>query len=109
WGSHSFVGLAGRIDFVADDRPARNGYTRVRVDNVAIADGEGLESDDYDIDGDDLRCDGIDFLDRIFAFLPGLLADQVNGVLSDTLDEQLCTRRGIYGCPTGTYAVPDDS
>ena len=39
------------------------------------------------------------------------LQDQVGGIIQDTIDEQLCTTQGEFGCPTGTVAdgpSPDD-
>ncbi len=103
-GSRPYAGLVADIDFVAETQPARAGYTKLVVQNADLADGEGIEDDDIDVGG----CTGYAWLLNL---LKGMLVDELQGQISDllqgALDEQMCTKRGEYGCPTGTFARPD--
>ncbi len=104
-GSRDFVGLIANIDLVADDRPARLGYTRVVISDAALASGEGIENDDIEASG----CFFDWLLNLLRGTLVGQLQDQISGLLDSALAEQLCTTHGMYGCPDGTFSVPDSS
>ena len=106
-GSRPYVGLSARLALVTETELARAGYTKIEVQEVGLADGEGLQNDDFDISGGFLgSCNIIDLFKGTIA---EMLEDEVGGLLQDTVDEQLCTTRGEYGCPTGTFAVPDEN
>ena len=108
-GSRSYVGALALIDFVAEMQPARNGYTKIVVrpgnGDSYFVDGEGIEDDDFDLDGGVLCSIGN------LGFVKGFILDQINSQFGDqiqsTIDDQLCTTRGEFGCPTGTFARPD--
>ncbi|HJL18294.1 MAG TPA: MYXO-CTERM sorting domain-containing protein [Sandaracinaceae bacterium LLY-WYZ-13_1] len=103
-GDRPHVGLIATIDFVEDTRAARQGYTRIEVSEADLADGEDIENDDIDIGG----C-GYAFLINLFkGTLVRELQDQVSGLIQGVVSEQLCTTRGEFGCPTGTFSVPDE-
>ena len=105
-GSRSYIGIAAQIDLVAETELARAGYTKAEIVSVGIADGEGLQNSDYRISGGFLGSCAIAGLFE--STITDLISDQVGGILQETLDEQLCTTRGDFGCPTGTFAVPNE-
>lgn len=107
-GRRSFVGLVADLVLEQTTQLARGGYTKVRVANAGIAPGEGIETEDYEITGN-ILCRGAAFLDDLFDFIPNQINNQIGSLLQGALDEQLCTRRGEFGCPTGTHAVPDEN
>ncbi len=109
-GSRRFIGVDADIRFVAIDesRPARGGYTEVVIENIALAEGQGIEDDDIEISGGFLGSCGALNLGFIKNFIIGMVEDQLDGVIDDALGDQLCTTRGDFGCPTGTHAVPDE-
>jgi hypothetical protein len=96
-GSRRYVGITANIDFVTETRAARAGYTRIVVRDARLAMGEDIENDDLQLSG------GVSFL---FNFFKGFIIDQVQGqiggVLNDAIADQLCTRAGTAGCPTGS-------
>jgi len=102
-GSRPYVGLVADLDFVAETRAARAGYTKLVVSSIALAPGEDLQNDDID-----LPCSGIAgaiiglIIDLLKGTVIGMLQDQISGALDGAFDDQLCTTRGEYGCPTGT-------
>ena len=108
-GSRPYVGLLADIDFVAEVQPARNGYTKVVVSpgngDSYFAEGEGIEDDDFDLSGGFLCSIGN------LGFVRGFITDEINNQFGDqiqgAIDDQLCTTRGEFGCPTGTFARPD--
>ncbi|MCS6798905.1 MAG: hypothetical protein NZ898_10295 [Myxococcota bacterium] len=103
-GSRPFVGLAANVRFVAETQPARAGYTKLVVEDANLVMGESIEDADINISG----C-WVDWLLNLFrGTIIDQLEGQVSGMLRDELGEQLCTRRGEHGCPTGTFAVPDE-
>lgn len=104
-GSRDFVALEGDIVFAEETEPARAGYTRIDVQNLALADGQGLEDDDVSISGSGIAGNIIAFFINLFkGSIVNLLVDQVSGLLDGVLGDQLCTTQGEYGCPTGTFA-----
>ncbi len=110
-GSRPDIGIIADIGLEEEDEVARRGYTKVVVRSVGLEPGRGFESGN----GTDITLDGdggligfvVDLLPGIILnALVGTLEDQVGSLLQDTIDEQLCTTQGEYGCPTGTFAVP---
>lgn len=117
-GSNPFIGAIASLRLAGTTQAARAGYTRVVIESVDLAPGEGIENDDLDIDP--APCSGIGCLDPgafcgiadlgfVKDFLIDQITDQISGILSETLDEQLCQTRGEFGCPTGTFSVPDEN
>lgn len=111
-GSRSYVTLQADIDFVADTHPARSGYTRILVSNAGLAPGRDIETDE------DIRitdCGGFlggllaDIANSLRSTLLSSFVDQIPGLIQTQLDSALCTKRGDYGCPTGTFARPSDT
>lgn len=111
-GDRRYVTIQADIDFIADTHPARNGYTRIVVTNAGLSPGAGIESDE------DIRitdCGG--FLGGIIADLANSLRNtllssitgQIPELIQGQLDSALCTKRGEYGCPTGTFARPNEA
>ncbi len=107
-GSRDDVGIVANLAFQEETRAARAGYTKVVVESVGLEPGREIEEADIMLDGDG------GLIGFIVDVLPGLvtgllldsLQDQVGTVLQEQLDQQLCTKTGEYGCPTGT--VSDD-
>jgi hypothetical protein len=105
-GSRPYVGLVADIDFEAETEAARFRYTKIVVSSADLAPGEDIEDDDVSIGG----CTGYAWLLNLFkAQLISALQDQVSTLVREQADEALCTTRGEFGCPTGTFAVPDES
>jgi MYXO-CTERM domain-containing protein len=110
-GDRVFVGIAANIDFNEEGRPARIGYTRIDVGDADLAPGEDIEDADIEFGA----CDGASgaLINLVSGLLTGTLVDQLQGQVSSLLNsaiaDQLCQTRGDYGCPTGTFAVPDES
>lgn len=98
-GSRDYVGLQFRIQFVNETRPARAGYTRIVVSEADLAEGEGVEDADINARG----CFYSWLINLLKGTLIGQLEDQVSGLLQDQVASQLCTQRGEFGCPTGTF------
>ncbi len=109
-GGRQFVGVNADIRLVGVDasRPARGGYTQVVVESIALADGEGIEDDDIDISGGFAGSCGLLNLGFIKNFIIGQVEDQISGLADGAIGDNLCTTRGEFGCPTGTFAVPDE-
>ncbi|HJK89834.1 MAG TPA: MYXO-CTERM sorting domain-containing protein [Polyangiaceae bacterium LLY-WYZ-15_(1-7)] len=107
-GDRRDVGLELDILFEQETEAARAGYTKVTVTRAGLEDGRNLEDADIDLDGDggliDILVDVLGGLLR--GIIVGALEDQVSGIVQDTIEDQLCTRTGETGCPTGT--VSDD-
>ncbi|MBX3250469.1 MAG: hypothetical protein KF901_25055 [Myxococcales bacterium] len=102
-GSRDYVGLIANLALVEETEAARRGYTKIVVEDVGLAPGEDLENPDVTIGG----CSGYAWLLNLFkGTLINQLQNQIGDLLDSALDEQLCTRQGEYGCPTGTHAVP---
>ena len=105
-GERPYVGVAAALALEEIDRPAREGLTRLAVQSVGLAEGEGIETDDFSItyrnwwDGGPIACGIADLLRDTIA---GTISGAVEGLLTGALDENLCTRRGELGCPTGTF------
>jgi len=107
-GDRVYVGFVADIVLANITQPAREGYTQVLLENVQLADGEDIENDDIEISGGPLGlCAALD-LGFIKGFIIGMVEDEISGMMDGVLADQLCTTRGEYGCPTGTFAVPDE-
>lgn len=104
-GSRPYVGLVADLDFVAEMRAARINYTKIQVSSADLAPGEDIEDDDLSIGG----CPGYAWA---LNFARGMIVDELQNQVSDLVrgeaEQALCTKRGEFGCPTGTYAVPDE-
>lgn len=123
-GSRTYIGLRAEIRFASITEPARAGYTEVTFEDasgastVVLATGEEIETADIDVSNE--SCSGLGCLDprRLLCtaadldFVKNLLidqvADQISGI-AEGLSDSFCTSRGEYGCPTGTFAVPDEN
>ena len=105
-GSRPYVGLVADLDFLAETQPARFRYTEIVVSAADLAPGEDIETDDVEIGGG-FACDFLDAVGR--NLLIDQLQEQVSGLIREEAEAALCTTRGEFGCPTGTYAVPDES
>ena len=109
-GDRDYVGLVFDVDFTAETRAARAGYTRVDISSATLAPGEDIQDADIEFS----RCSGISgaILGFVINLLKGTLVDQLQGQISGLLDsalgDALCTTRGEYGCPTGTFARPNE-
>ena len=103
-GSRDYIGLTINIDLVAETRAARAGYTRINIADAVLTPGEDIENDDITLMG------GASWLLNL---AKGLVVDQLEGQISGLLDtaigDQLCTTRGEFGCPTGTFARPNEN
>jgi hypothetical protein len=97
-GSRPYVALVFDVDLVTETRPARMGYTKIVVSRARIVEGE-------DIENDDVRASGCFYAWLINLFRGTLINElqrQVDRQIQSAAAEQLCQRRGAYGCPTGT-------
>ncbi len=103
-GAEATIRLVG----IAEDDPvraARAGYTRLEVTDVQLADGEGIEEEDIELTG---ICSLLELnLIEENLIIPQI-ESQLSGLSDGLLGDQLCTTRGEFGCPTGTFAVPDE-
>jgi hypothetical protein len=111
-GDRRFVTMQADIDFVADTHPARSGYTHIVVTGAGLAPGRDLETnDDIRITdcGGDLGGFYETILNSLRSTLIGAFTDQIPGLIQSQLDSALCTKRGEYGCPTGTFARPNEN
>lgn len=113
-GSRPIVGFDADIRFAGipvDDpvRAARQGYTEVIVENATLAPGQGIEDEDIRISGGFLGSCGALNLGFIKNFIIDMVEDQVDGLVDDAVNDALCQTRGEYGCPTGTFSVPDEN
>ena len=105
-GSRPYVGLVANIDFEEDTRPARAGYTRIVVSDADLAEGEDIENDDIEIGG----CAAYAWLLNLLkGTLVNEIEGQISGIIQEQVDSALCTTRGEYGCPSGTFSVPDEN
>lgn len=100
-GGRDYVGLEAVLALDEETEAARQGYTRINVASVGLAPGEGIEDDDISIGG----CAGYRWLlnlvkGRIISSFTSNLGETLQGAI----DQQLCTRQGETGCPTGTTA-----
>jgi len=102
-GDRSYIGITANIDFVSETRAARAGYTRVEIADAALTPGEDIENADITLSG------GVSFLFNLFkGFVVDQLQSQISGLLDSALGDALCTTRGEYGCPTNTFARPNE-
>ncbi len=103
-GSREIVGFNADIVFANETRDPRTGYTRLIVENADLDPAQDIETDDIRV----RDC----FLSGLLNLARGLIIDQLTGQLTGLLDsalgDNLCTTRGEFGCPTGTFAVPDE-
>lgn len=84
--------------------PARDGYTELVVQSVALTSGEDIESSDITISGGFAGICGLLDLDFIKNLIIGQLAGSISGLLNSAIGDNLCTTVGTSGyCPTGTF------
>lgn len=109
-GSRRYVEVEIDVDLTAESRAARAGYTRVRISRFAISETAPIEAADLRI-----VCPGLAGLllgsaaDAVKGLIIGPLQGAIEGPVTDAINEQICTKRGEYGCPTGTFAVPSSA
>ena len=106
-GSRPYVGVDAVIGLSTETELAREGYTKLEVQSVNLAEGEGIENEDFDLRGGTI-CSIAEALSFLKSEVVKQLENQVGGLLQGALDGQLCTRRGEFGCPTGTFSVPNE-
>ncbi len=105
-GSRDFVGITADITLSEITEAARRGYTQIELPpgSIDFTEGQEIENSDIRISGGFLGSCGVLDLD----FIKGLILDQLTGQVTSLFDsaigEQLCTRQGEFGCPTGTVA-----
>ena len=109
-GGRTFIGMTMNLDVAEIDAAtgaARAGYSQLVVDgdSLAFPSGEGIEGRDVDLGG---VCSIVDF-DFVKNFIIDEIENQVPELVDSALGDQLCTTHGEYGCPTGTFSVPDSS
>ncbi len=110
-GSRPNVGLSAEVEIsaVPNDKPARRGYSRVRLRNVGFLAGEDIEGSDVtfgDAPGENCLIAGIGNL--LSGFIGPLLSNQIAGLAdSGAIADNLCLKAGTGGCPPSTFA--DDS
>jgi MYXO-CTERM domain-containing protein len=113
-GSRTYIGLSAPIAFENETRPARAGYTRLGIRDVALVDGEDIENADLDISSPDCGIFDVSCWDDALIcnvanagfvknFVIGQLSGQVSGLIDDAVGEAMCTTRGEFGCPNGTF------
>lgn len=104
------VGIVADIELVEETEAARRGYTKIVVRNAGIESGRSIDDDDVNLTSGGGIVAGIaSFIEPLIkGILVDQLEDQVGPLIQDTIDDQLCTTQGEYGCPTGTFAVPAD-
>lgn len=103
-GSRDFVGLVVDIEFQEETQAARAGYTKLAIVNSALAPGEGVEDSDISAGG----CLIAPVVELLKGLLVGQLEEQVGSLIQEQGADALCTKRGETGCPTGTFAVPNE-
>ena len=111
-GERPDIGLVASVDFVEETQAAREGYTKIIVNEIGLEDDHGFEGDDIDIDGRGGIVAGLINAVEGFArrFILGLVQGQINDLIRSQVENQLCTRTGETGCPTGTFSDdPEDS
>lgn len=99
-GSRDVVGINADIVLANETRNPRTGYTRLVVENTMLDPSQPIENADVEVR--DCVLSGLLNLAR--GLIIDQLTSQVDGLLQDALDEQLCTTQGEFGCPTGTVA-----
>ena len=104
-GSRDYVGLTATLRLSnITGHPARNGYTQLEVVSVALTSGEDVEDADLDLTG------GVCGVASGIGFVKNLIVSQITGQLSGLINgaigDNLCTRVGPTGCPTGTFPDP---
>lgn len=105
-GSRPDVGILLDLAFEEETEAARAGYTKIEVIQATLDPDAEIEEEDLDFGG----CSGLSgaLINLASGFVTGLvideLAGQVGDLLQETIDEQLCTTQGEFGCPTGTVA-----
>ncbi|AKF09396.1 MYXO-CTERM sorting domain-containing protein [Sandaracinus amylolyticus] len=107
-GDRPYVGVRAELALEEIDREARAGATKLAVRSIGVVEDEGVEPNDFSIthlnwwDGGPIAC-GIANTDLVRGAIAGTITNAVQGLLNGALSEQLCTRRGELGCPTGTH------
>ena len=110
-GSRDYVELVAQVQLQAETRAARAGYTKIAVTSIALTSGMDIEGADLNL-GD---CSGVSgailgALTSVFKTqLVSLLENALQSQLSSAVASQTCTKHGVYGCPTGTFSVPDNT
>jgi len=104
-GSRDFVAFETDITFATESAPARAGYTRIDVGSVTEVGGQGIEDNDIVISsGGGIGGAFLSFIANLLkGTIVGLLRDQIGGLTNGLVGDNLCTTRGDYGCPTGTF------
>ena len=109
-GDRPGVVLTAEIDLVTETELARAGYTKITVASAGLVADQGLENADIDIHD----CSGAlgwalgPILGALKGTIVGTINDQIGGIIQGGIDDQLCTKRGMHGCPNGTFAVPNE-
>lgn len=104
-GSRDFVAFETDITFATESAPARAGYTRIDVGSITEVSGQGIQDDDISISsGGGIGGAFLSFIANLLkGTIVGLLRDQIGGLTDGLVGDNLCTTRGEYGCPTGTF------
>ncbi len=98
-GSRPYVAVQTDITFANEPRSPRTGFTRIDVGAISLVDGQGIENEDITLRG------GISFILNLFKTqLIRMLTDQISGLSNGLVGDNLCTKAGETGCPTGTVA-----
>lgn len=96
-GSRPYIALQTDITFANEARSPRTGFTRIEIGEIALVDGQGIENDDIRLSG------GISFILNLFkGTLINMLTDQLSSLSDGLVGDNLCTKAGETGCPTGT-------
>ncbi len=107
-GSRTYVGVTADLSLEnIAGHPARDGYTQLVVNSVALTSGEDIESADFNLGGN-ILCSGINAI--LKGIIVNLLTNQISGMLNGAIGDNLCQRPSTYadgttGCPTGTFVV----
>ncbi|MFK7985314.1 MAG: MYXO-CTERM sorting domain-containing protein [Sandaracinaceae bacterium] len=111
-GDNPAIAAVATITFANTTQAARENYTQIQVTDVALAEDEGIENDDLDISGNRPIIDAAQCAILNLGAVKNLIIDQIEGQLGGLVDgalgDQLCTTHGEFGCPTGTFSVPDE-
>jgi hypothetical protein len=108
-GDRTFIALETDIALanIPDDavHAARAGYTQVEIGEIALVPGQDIEDADIEFGS----CSGVSgaIINLVAGLLKSTIIDQLTGQISGLLDgavgDNLCTRAGEFGCPTGTF------
>jgi MYXO-CTERM domain-containing protein len=103
-GDRAFVAFETDVTFATETAPARVGYTRIDVGAISEVAGQGIQDADISISGSGFGGTIISFFINLFkSTIVNLLRDQIAGLTDGLVGDNLCTTRGAYGCPSGTF------